>query len=404
MSTTIHQLEEYPYLEEVEEPGVEQTGAEGATGPETADATGPWEVASVGFQCPHVVDLFQYEEGELQEGQFRVETLFAGISAGTELTHFTGTNPYMNARWDDDMKLFMPDGHSEYPMMFTGYMQVGRVAASRCDAVEEGQVVGMTYGHKSGHTADPLREVFVPLPDGIDPILGIYVAQMGPICANGILHADEEELGAAVPSLGAGLRDRNVMVMGTGVIGMLTGMMAVDAGARAVAIVGRNPHRLGIAGRLGMIPVNNRETDPGEWAKRHWKTDWLDRGADVAFQCSGSDELLHQAMRSLRPQCTVVDLGFYQAGSPNLSLGHEFHHNGLRHICAQIFRVPRRLRCAWDRSRLALETVRFLQRRGDDVRRHLITDIIPFSQAQRAYELVAGPSPRAMQVVLDWGR
>jgi threonine dehydrogenase-like Zn-dependent dehydrogenase len=177
--------------------------------------------------------------------------------------------------------------------------------------------------------------------------------------------------------------------------------MARDAGAREVLLVGRNPHRLAIAERLGLTPLNNRETDPGEWVKRHWKTDWLDRGADVAFQCTGSDELLHQAFRCLRPQGTVIDLGFYQAGSPDLSLGHEFHHNGLRHICAQIFRVPRRLRGTWDRGRLAAETTRFLQRHGDAIRRHLITDVVPFTQAQRAYDLLAGDSPRAMQVVLQ---
>jgi NADPH:quinone reductase-like Zn-dependent oxidoreductase len=394
MSLTTRELEEHQELEEAEEPA--------ATEPR--DPTGPWRVFSVGFRRPREVELFHYEEGDLPEGQFRLRTLFAGISAGTELTHFMGTNPYMNARWDDDLKLFMQDGHSEYPMMFTGYMQVGQVVASRSDGVREGQVVAMTYGHKSGHTCDPLSEVFVPLPEEMEPILGIYVAQMGPICANGILHADEDELGAAVPWLGAGLRDRNVMVMGTGVIGILTGMMVRDAGAREVAIVGRNPHRLAVAERLGLIPVNNRETDPGEWAKRRWKTDWLDRGADVAFQCSGSDELLHQAFRCLRPQCTVIDLGFYQGGSPGLSLGHEFHHNGLRHLCAQIFRVPKRLRGSWDRGRLAGETLRFLQRHSDTIREHLITDILPFRQAQRGYEVLAANSPRALQVVLDYSR
>jgi len=386
-------------LEELQE----QEEREQSTAPGSPDPAGPWRVTSVGFRQPGKVDLFQYEEGDLSPGQFRLRTLFAGISAGTELTHFTGTNPYMNARWDDDLKLFMPDGHSEYPMIFTGYMQVGRVVASRNNGVEAGQVVAMTYGHKNGHTCDVMREVFFPLPEDVDPILGIYVAQMGPICANAVLHADDEELGEAVPCLGAGLRDRNVMVMGTGVIGMLTGMLALDADAHEVAIVGRNPHRLAVGERLGMVPVNNRETDPGEWAKRRWKTDWLDRGADVAFQCSGSDELLHHALRCLRPQCTVVDLGFYQAGSPELSLGHEFHHNGLRHICAQISRVPRRLRGSWDRGRLAAETIRFLQRHGDAIRTHLITDVIPFEQAQRAYDLLAGPSPRAMQVVLECG-
>src|SRR5438876_8391570 len=69
---------------------------------------GPWRIYSVGFRKPFEVELFHYDEGELPEGQFRLQTLFAGISAGTELTHFTGTNPYMNARWDDDLKLFMP--------------------------------------------------------------------------------------------------------------------------------------------------------------------------------------------------------------------------------------------------------------------------------------------------------
>jgi threonine dehydrogenase-like Zn-dependent dehydrogenase len=395
MSLTTRELEEITQTQEA--PETDEPAAPG-----TRDPMGPWRVHTVGFRRPHEVELFHYDEGPLPEGQFRLRTQYAGISGGTELTHFTGTNPYMNARWDGDLNLFMPDGHTEYPMMFTGYMEVGRVVASRTDAVRDGQVVAMNYGHKTAHTADPMNEVFVPLPEGMDPILGIYVAQMGPICANGILHADEDELGAAVPSLGASLRDRNVMVMGTGVIGLMTGMMARDAGARAVAIVGRNSYRLAVAERLGLTPINNRKTDPGQWAKRHWKTDWLDRGADVAFQCSGADELLHQAFRSLRPQCTVIDLGFYQGGSPGLSLGHEFHHNGLRHLCAQIFRVPRRLRGTWDRTRLAMETIRFLNRHGDAVRQHLITHVVPLAQAQRGYELLAAKSPEALQVVLDF--
>src|ERR1051326_3959875 len=179
MDTAIHRLDEYPYLEETDEDEV----TDQASAPPSSEASGPWRIYSVGFQRPGQVELFHYDEGELPPGQFRVQTLYAGISAGTELTHFLGTNPYMNARWDDDLKLFMPDGHSDYPMMFTGYMQVGRVIASRTDAAQEGEVVAMTYGHKSGHTCDPLRETWIPWPDDVDPMLGIYGAQMGPICA-----------------------------------------------------------------------------------------------------------------------------------------------------------------------------------------------------------------------------
>jgi NADPH:quinone reductase-like Zn-dependent oxidoreductase len=370
---------------------------------ESGDPARGWRVDSAGFRRPHVVELFPYDEGELPPGQFRVRTLYSGISAGTELTHFTGTNPYLHARWDPDLRLFTPDGSGAgYPFRISGYMESGRVVASRLEGVRDGQRLALSYGHKTGHTCDPLHDVFIPLPEELDPLLGIYVCQMGPVAANGILHADEDEFGAAVPALGAGVRDRHVVVTGAGIVGLLTALMAQAAGAREVAVVDRNPYRLAIVERLGLTPVDNRETDPGEWAKRRWKTDWLERGADVAFQCSPAAELLQQAFRCLRPQGTVIDLGFYQDGAPALQLGHEFHHNGLRHLCAQIGRVPRRLRATWDRSRLAVETIRFLQRRGADIRRHLITDVIPFTRAQAAFDMLAGESPRALQVLLDF--
>ena len=73
--------------------------------------------------------------------------------------------------------------------------------------------------------------------------------------------------------------------------------------------------------------------------KERWQTgDSGDRGADVAFQCSASGALLQLALESLRPQCTVIDLGFYQGGAPEVRFGEVFHHNGLRHVCAQIRR------------------------------------------------------------------
>ena len=36
---------------------------------------------------------------------------------------------------------------------------------------------------------------------------------MGPICANGILHADEEAYGAAAAEFGVGIRGRHVLVL-----------------------------------------------------------------------------------------------------------------------------------------------------------------------------------------------
>ncbi|MBI3973080.1 MAG: zinc-binding alcohol dehydrogenase [Chloroflexi bacterium] len=366
----------------------------------------PRQTVSVGFRAPHVVDQFVYEDGELQEHQFHVDTLYTGVSAGTELTQFRGSNPYLHGRWDESLKLFLPsDGEGQasnaYPVRSTGYMEVGQVVASRTPAAREGEVVCMAYGHKSGHRADARHDFFVPLPEGVDPILGIYVAQMGPICANGILHADEEVLGEHVTRLGEGLRGRHVAVFGAGVVGLLTAMMARWAGAAEVAVVDRAPDRLAVAKRLGMFPVNTTDGDAAVALKERWQTGTAgDLGADTAFQCSGSDVLLNLALNSLRPQGTVIDLGFYQGGASNVRFGEAFHHNGLRHICAQIRRVPRRLAGTWNRHRLALETINFLRDCGPAVREHLITHVVPFAQAQEVYDALDAGQSEMVQAVL----
>src|SRR3954447_24956201 len=94
-----------------------------------------------------------------------VETLYSGISAGTELTFVKGR--------------------------------------ARCCA---GQVVAMAYGHRSHCVAAPARERTILLPPGIDPLLGIYVAHMGPTCANGLLTPPRTPL-AATQSSGTASRE-----------------------------------------------------------------------------------------------------------------------------------------------------------------------------------------------------
>ena len=126
---------------------------------------GPFGVDHVGFEAPGRVGIFHYDEWQLAEDAFRLRTLYCGISTGTELSHFQGTNPYLFARWDDVLKLFVEDGGvTQYPLPFTGYMQVGRVAASHLDGVREGDVVSATYGHKTGHTVMARHELFIPSP------------------------------------------------------------------------------------------------------------------------------------------------------------------------------------------------------------------------------------------------
>jgi threonine dehydrogenase-like Zn-dependent dehydrogenase len=357
---------------------------------------------SLGLRAPHELAFFSLDLPALGNGAVAVQTLYSGLSAGTELGYVKGTDPAFTSRHDRDLGVFLPgEGSRRYPIPAMGYMEVGQVVESRRPDLAEGALVAAAYGHRSCHVL-AAGDLAVPVPPDVDPLLGIYLAQMGPICANGLLHAAAELAGHDVRGLGDGVRDRTVLVTGGGVVGLLTALFAVHHGARDVALADPDPSRLAAAAGLGVEPVDDSSVELWRWCKQRWRHGPGDHGADLVFQCRGRTDALSQALRSLRPQGAVIDLAFYQGGAAELRLGEEFHHNGLTVRCAQIARVPRGLGQAWDRRRLADETARLLAARGDAVRDHVVTDLVPVEQAPAVVLALARRERSALQVVFDY--
>lgn len=84
------------------------------------------KIRSLGIEREGQAYYIEYDEGPPGDHQFRVETLYTGLSAGTELTFFKGTNPYLHSRWDEGFGIFQ-DGHpsAHYPLPFLGYYGSG---------------------------------------------------------------------------------------------------------------------------------------------------------------------------------------------------------------------------------------------------------------------------------------
>lgn len=358
------------------------------------------DVTVLGVERPGAMYLWSYRDGPLADGRFRVDTLYSGFSAGTELTFVKGSNPYLASRWDECYGVFVPgEAGACYPVPFLGYMEVGRVVQSRTPAVEEGRLVAMAYGHKTGHDADPASDFYVVLPDDLDPVAGIWAAQMGPICANGVLHAAAEAVGTDIRSLGDGVRGRSVLVYGGGVVGLFTALFAACHGAAEVAVADANGFRRERLQRLGLISLP--EADVWRWCKDRWNHGPNDRGADVVFQCKASAAGLHDSLRALRPQGAVIDLAFYQGGASDLRLGEEFHHNGLAVRCAQIGRVPRGTAHAWSRARLARETVELLRTQGPALVDAVVTHVVPLHEAPTFIDGLVRDRPDFLQIAFD---
>ncbi|SCL35664.1 hypothetical protein GA0070624_5323 [Micromonospora rhizosphaerae] len=69
----------------------------------------------VEFLGPCVVGLAAEPAKPVSPGTVRVRTWYSGISAGTELTAYRGTNPYLNKTWGSDRRLFVEGVPLRFP-------------------------------------------------------------------------------------------------------------------------------------------------------------------------------------------------------------------------------------------------------------------------------------------------
>ena len=97
-----------------------------------------------------------------------------------------------------------------------------------------------------------------------------------------------------------------VAVMGLGPIGLLVTQWAKLMGATTVIGVDRNQHRFDIAKQMGIADcIDTREKEAPQAIRE--LTD--DAGADIVFECSGSEELQQQGILSAAKRGKIVVLG-----------------------------------------------------------------------------------------------
>jgi 2-desacetyl-2-hydroxyethyl bacteriochlorophyllide A dehydrogenase len=344
----------------------------------------------VQITAPHHVEVIDQPTPQLRAGEVRVRTTYSGISAGTELTAYRGSNPYLNRSWDPDLRVFTEDVDGlSYPVAGLGYSEVGQVVEVAPDVAGDpglppvGAHVWGIWGHRGEAVlpAGKLRGCTVP--DGLDPLAATF-ARVGAVALNAVLTADIH--------LG-----ETVAVFGQGVLGLLATRLVRLSGGTVVA-VDAVPGRLEKALEYGADTVlDARDGSAG----LHIRKLTGGRGADVAIEISGSYPALHEAIRSVAVGGRVVASGFYQGDGTGLRLGDEFHHNRVALICSQIGGVPAAVAGRWDQTRLNQTFLRLaLDRRIDPA--GLVSHIIPVHEAASAFRMLDRSPQEALQVVLTF--
>jgi 2-desacetyl-2-hydroxyethyl bacteriochlorophyllide A dehydrogenase len=333
---------------------------------------------------PRSVGIRSYDDPSPGPAEVLVRTWYSGISAGTELATYRGTNPYLDRRWDPERALFLSGGTTfSYPLDVWGYSEVGVVEAVGHDVTNfaVGDVVWGMWGHRSHAVLSVERLAGHKLPAGLDPMVGTF-DRVGAVALNAVLAA------------GAFLGE-TVVVFGQGVIGLLTTQLLAGQGIEVLA-VDAIPARLEWAERFGATPM----LADGDVALRVWQqTDG--RGADRVIELTGVYPALHEAIRCAGVDGTVVAGGFYQGPATALRLGEEFHHNRVRLVPSQIGAVPTVLRRRWTRQRLDTTVMQLCARRRLDPL-PLVTHVLPAERAAEAYEMLDDPPADLLQVILDF--
>jgi 2-desacetyl-2-hydroxyethyl bacteriochlorophyllide A dehydrogenase len=340
------------------------------------------------FTNPGEVEIREFPERELAGNEIRLRTLYSGISAGTEMSQYRGTNPYLKKRWDPTRRLFVQSAEPSqaYPLSGVGYEEVGEVVETGPDvrSVRTGDLIYGIWGHRTTHIVPEEYAARRILPQGLEPILGIF-SHIGPIALNGIHDAQI-------------LIGETVAVFGLGVPGQIVAQLAAKSGARVfgVDLIDR---RLAMAQNLGALEaaLNPRDGSPAEIIKQ--LTGGL--GADVSIEASGFPAALNEAIRATAYSSRVVALGFFQGEACGLFLGEEFHHNRIDLVCSQISGSAPHISHRWNRERL-VRTIMDLQTNGALNLRPLITQVFPFEQAAQAYHLLDEHPEDTLQVVLDF--
>ncbi len=339
------------------------------------------------LNAPRQLGYEDQPDQPLNAGEVRVRTLFSGISAGTEMTIYRGTNVFMNKRWDADRRLFLPGESSswEYPIRNLGYEEVGEVieVASDVKDIQPGLQVYGTWNHRTHAviSADYARQR--KMPSGAEPIFGIF-SHIGAVALNGV-HDANIRIGDTVA------------VFGMGVLGQIVLQAAVKSGARVIA-VDLHASRLQKASENGAWQTLNPRSDKVAEAIKDLTEG---RGADVVIEVTGAVSALNEAIRSAAYSSRVVAMGFFQGDASGLILGEEFHHNRINLVCSQISGVAPEIQHRWTKPRLWRTAVE-LQASGHLNLKHLISHTAPFAQAARLFETLDQTPEQVMLAVISF--
>lgn len=277
--------------------------------------------------------------------QVLVRTLASGVSRGTEALVFAGRVPPSQYA---AMQAPLMGGAFPFPVKY-GYSAVGRTP--------DGARVFVLHPHQDVFLAP--RAMCIPLPVTLPSHRAVLAANM--------------ETALNVVWDAAPLAAERILVIGAGVVGLLTASLLARFPATQVTVADLDATRAALAQRFGCRFASPQDAP---------------REQDLVVHASGSEAGLRLALDCAAFEGRIVEASWFGDAMPSLPLGEAFHARRLQLIGSQVGSIARPMRGR--RSHVQrLETA--LQLLADPTYDALLDGPTPFAMLPEAMPRILAP-------------
>lgn len=378
------------------------------------------------FTAPRQVEIRESDLPAMKDNEVLVETQCSAISAGTEMLVYRGEFPHLADSHDNlssDLK---------YPLAY-GYACVGivRETGKHVDKALLGNLVFGFAPHTSAFICDPSSLILAP----------------ASLPAEACSFLPNMETAVNLVQDGAPILGERVLVLGQGVIGLLTASLLKEFPLEALVTSDRYALRRKASLEIGVNDSIDPEVlskNPNKHSSNHSSkrptdhsteqptdqpTNRLTNGQfdytqtkptpsassalevppahqhayaqtfDLTFELSGSPSALNDAIALTTFSGRIVIGSWYGEKKAAIDLGGAFHRSRIQLISSQVSTIAPALSGRWDKARrfeVAWEALRRIQPQK------WITHRFPIEEAEQAYRLLDENAQETIQVIFNY--
>jgi threonine dehydrogenase-like Zn-dependent dehydrogenase len=200
---------------------------------------------------------------------------------------------------------------------------------------------------------------------------------------------------------GAPILGERVLVLGQGVVGLLTTSLLNEFPLHTLVTV----DQLNLRCKMSQAECQHSKVplcktlDASDSDFRAHARSVLGKGADLAFELSGNPSALNDAIALTRFSGRIVIGSWYGEKPAEIKLGGSFHRSRIKLISSQVSTISPELSTRWDKSRRFDVAWKALERIKPE---RWITHRFTIEDADKAYKLLDENPQDAVQVIFEY--